>query len=114
MLYSMTGFGNARGSFGEKTITVEIRSVNSKFTEVRYKLPPNYREKEAEIRKLLNDDLNRGKIEFSLSVRQNDTESECRVNESLFAKYYKQLSDIALNLQIDKGEIMQTIMRIPN
>lgn len=110
----MTGFGNARGSFGEKTITVEIRSVNSKFTEVRFKLPVNYREKEAEIRKLLNDDLNRGKIEFSLTVRQNDTETECRINDSLFIKYYNQLTEIANTLKIETGDIMQTIMRIPN
>ena len=114
MLYSMTGFGNARASFGEKTITVEIRSVNSKFTEVRFKLPGNYRDKEAEIRKMLNDDLNRGKIEFNLTVRQNDLETESRINTSLFTKYYHELSSIANNLNIDKGDILQTIMRIPN
>ena len=114
MLYSMTGFGNARASFGEKTITVEIRSVNSKFTEVRFKLPVNYRDKEAEIRKMLNDDLNRGKIEFGLTVRQNDLETESRINTALFTKYYHELSSIANSLNIDKGDILQTIMRIPN
>ncbi len=114
MLYSMTGFGNARSSFGEKTITVEIRSVNSKFTEIRYKLPLNYREKESEIRKFLNDDLNRGKIEFSLTIRQNDIESESRINVPLFTKYFQELSNISTSLNIDKGDIVQTIMRIPN
>jgi len=114
MLYSMTGFGNARSSFGEKTITVEIRSVNSKFTEIRYKLPLNYRDKESEIRKLLNDDLNRGKIEFGLTIRQNDIETESRINTALFTKYFQELSSLSKNLNIDTGDIMQTIMRIPN
>ena len=114
MLYSMTGFGNARSTFGEKTITVEIRSVNSKFTEIRYKLPLNYREKESEIRKLLNDDLNRGKIEFGLTVRQNDIETESRINNALFTKYYQELSSLSKNLEIETGDIVQTIMRIPN
>ena len=47
----MTGFGSARATFNQKSITVEIRSVNSKLTELRFKLPQNYREKEFEIKK---------------------------------------------------------------
>jgi len=45
MLLSMTGYGRAVKSFKEKTITVEVRSLNSKFTDLRFKIPQNYRKK---------------------------------------------------------------------
>ena len=53
MLLSMTGYGRATSTFGDRTITVEIRSLNSKFTDVRFKIPALYREKEIELRKLI-------------------------------------------------------------
>jgi len=52
MLLSMTGFGRAVQSFDSKTVTVELRSLNSKFTDVRLKIPQNYKEKEQEIKKI--------------------------------------------------------------
>ena len=114
MLHSMTGFGSARATFNQKSITVEIRSVNSKLTELRFKLPQNYREKEFEIKKILSDDVSRGKVEFSLTIQDSEDSNEVSINKNLFKKYFQELNSLANELHIDKGDILQTILRIPN
>jgi len=110
----MTGFGSARATFNQKSITVEIRSVNSKLTELRFKLPQNYREKEFEIKKILSDDVSRGKVEFSLTIQDSEDSNEVSINKNLFKKYFQELNSLANELHIDKGDILQTILRIPN
>ena len=87
----MTGFGSARATYGPKNITVEIRSVNSKFTDVKFKLPQNYRDKEFDIKKILTDDVTRGKVEFNLSIQSNDGPAQVSINKNLFRKYYNEL-----------------------
>lgn len=114
MLHSMTGFGSARATFNQKSITVEIRSVNSKLTELRFKLPQNYREKEFEIKKILSDDVSRGKVEFSLTIQDSEDSNEVSINKNRFKKYFQELNSLANELHIDKGDILQTILRIPN
>lgn len=114
MLHSMTGFGSARVVFNQKSITVEIRSVNSKLTEIRFKLPQNYRDKEFEIKKILSDDVTRGKVEFSLTIQSSEDSGEANINKGLFKKYFNELSSLAEELKIEKGDILQTILKIPN
>ena len=55
MLLSMTGYGRATNSFDSKIITAEVRSLNSKFTDMRVKIPSNYREKEHQLRRLISE-----------------------------------------------------------
>ncbi|MBL7806474.1 MAG: YicC family protein, partial [Saprospiraceae bacterium] len=68
MLLSMTGYGRASGSFGDKTLTVEVRALNAKVTDVKLRLPGDYKEKEIELRKLVTDHAERGKIDVLLEV----------------------------------------------
>ena len=109
----MTGFGSARATYGPKNITVEIRSVNSKFTDVKFKLPQNYRDKEFDIKKILTDDVTRGKVEFNLSIQSNDGPAQVSINKNLFRKYYNELTLLAQELNMPTGDIMQAILRIP-
>jgi uncharacterized protein (TIGR00255 family) len=110
----MTGYGSGRATINHKTILVEIKSVNSKLTELRFKLPLNYREKEFEMKRMLSDDLSRGKVEFSMSIHESDDNASLFIDKKLFRKYYAELSQLADELKIEKGDIIQTILRIPN
>ncbi|MFM7399773.1 MAG: YicC/YloC family endoribonuclease, partial [Bacteroidota bacterium] len=65
----MTGYGRALGSFGDKTILVEVRTLNSKVTDIKLKLPGDYREKEVELRKIITDHAERGKIDLIIDVQ---------------------------------------------
>lgn len=110
----MTGYGRAVGSFGDKNISVELRTLNSKITDLKLRLPSDYREKEIELRKIIVDHAERGKIDFSLDVQNTDGAAPVILNEALFKGYYKALSRLAGELDIPKGDLVQTIMRIPN
>ncbi len=76
MLLSMTGFGRAKMDYCSKGILVEIRSLNSKFTDVRLKIPQNYKEMEGEIRKIITDNVERGKIELSLEIKSPEGDED--------------------------------------
>lgn len=114
MLLSMTGYGRAHGSYGEKAIMVEIRTLNSKMTDIKLKLPGDYKEKELEIRKMISDHAERGKIDFVLDVQNADGAAPVSLNVALFKGYFHALTKLSAELHMDTGDIMQTILRIPN
>ena len=87
----MTGFGRAIQSFDSKSVTVELRSLNSKFTDVRLKLPQNYKEKEQEIKKIILDRAERGKVDVSIEIQAVTGAEQFSLNVPLFKKYVKEL-----------------------
>ena len=114
MLLSMTGYGRATHAFGTKAINVELRSLNSKYTDVRLRVPSNFREKEHDLRSLLTKRLQRGKIEMAIEVTSHTGEDGFGLNAPLFKRYYQELSAIADELGSSKEGLMQAILRIPN
>lgn len=114
MLLSMTGYGRVTHAFQEKIIIVEIRSLNSKFTDIRMKIPQNYRQKEPEIRKMLSDRIERGKIDFTLEFQPSQGDEEYSLNAALFKKYYRELHQLSEELRVKTGDLFPAIMRLPN
>lgn len=114
MILSMTGFGRATTVFGNKNIEVEIRSLNSKLGDLRFRMPGNYREKELELRKLLTDVAERGKIDVNINIRSLQGDDDFSLNVALFRRYYTELRTLADELGIEKADILQSIMRIPS
>ena len=112
MLLSMTGFGRATASFEEKDISVEVRSLNSKFTDIRIKIPQNYRDKESDLRKILGDNIKRGKIELNLDITSPDGDESFALNGTLLKKYYRELSTIAEELNMPKSDLLPAILRL--
>jgi len=110
----MTGFGRAAATFREKDISIEVRSLNSKFTDVRIKIPQNYRDRESVLRKILMEKIERGKIELNLDVKSPGGEEEYTLNTTLLKGYYKELSKISAELGIEKGDVIPAILRLPN
>lgn len=114
MLLSMTGYGRVTQTFGEKTISIEIRSLNSKYSDVRVKVPQNYKEKEVELRKIVIDEVERGKIDLNLEISSNEGDDNYGLNIALFKKYHHELSKLAKELSIPDGDMLQAILRLPN
>ena len=110
----MTGYGRAQGHFNDKTITVEIRSLNGKTTDVRCKLPLNYREKELDLRKTLVEKAYRGKIDFTITTDDNGLAEDVGINKNLFKSYYAQLKELDSELDFGSSDFVQSILRIPN
>ncbi|HFA50571.1 MAG TPA: YicC family protein [Bacteroidetes bacterium] len=110
----MTGYGRATKAFGSKTITVELRSLNSKFTDIRMKVPSNFREKEHMLRRFIIGKIERGKADLLIEVKSHDGEEGFGLNVPLFKKYHRELTAIADELGGTKDGIIAAILRIPN
>lgn len=95
MILSMTGFGRSEGVFDGKKITVDVKSLNSKSFDLNIKIPSRYKEKEFEIRKLLNDRVLRGKVDCYINVESLDHTSETTINEDLVQAYMADLKKVA-------------------
>ena len=115
MLVSMTGYGRAKGVIKDKNITIELRSLNSKFTDLRFKMPMNYKEKEPELRKIISKKAERGKIDLSINIESLGGDDGYTLNHELFKKYYLDLTRLTQEMKMPHaGDLTQAILRIPN
>ncbi|KAA0130496.1 YicC family protein [Chryseobacterium sp. SN22] len=95
MILSMTGFGRAEGVFEGKKITIDIKSLNSKSFDLNIKIPLRYKEKEFEIRKILNDRIIRGKVDCYLNLENLEESTDVKINKSLIDSYISELKSVA-------------------
>ena len=115
MIQSMTGYGKASAEFQGRKINAEVKSLNSKALDLSTRLAPIYREKEMEVRALIAQTLERGKVEFNLWIEQPETQNAASINGELVANYYKQITDIAEKYDIDEPEDIWTVLlRMPD
>ncbi|MDR6516870.1 YicC/YloC family endoribonuclease [Chryseobacterium camelliae] len=95
MILSMTGFGRAEGVFEGKKISVDIKSLNSKSFDLNIKVPLRYKEKEFEIRKILNDRIIRGKVDCYVTVENLQETTDVKINKNLIDSYIAELRTVA-------------------
>jgi uncharacterized protein (TIGR00255 family) len=114
MLLSMTGYGRATRQLDSKTFLVEIRSLNSKYSDLRLKCAQNLAEKEAELRRMVSDFAQRGKVEMTVEMSSLSGDEQFGLNEALFRKYYDALSRLCGELDYQDDNMMSAILRLPN
>lgn len=95
MILSMTGFGRSEGIFEGKKIVAEIKSLNSKNFDLGIRIPARYKEKEFEIRKLLNDRILRGKVDCYLNIEFLEGAGAATINHDIVKAYVEQLKACA-------------------
>ena len=111
----MTGYGKASTEFQGKKINAEVKSLNSKALDLSTRLAPIYREKEMEVRALIAQALERGKVEFNLWIEQTETQNAASINGELVANYHKQISEISEKYNIAAPEDIWTVLlRMPD
>ena len=93
MQKSMTGFGKSEVAINGKTITAEIRSLNSKQLDLGLKTPAAYRELENDIRSLVSKRVVRGKVDLLVSVVSTEVAAASHIDKQLFAAYIKQMNE---------------------
>lgn len=119
MIYSMTGYGKAECLVADnKKLVVEIRSLNSKSLDLSVRIAPQLRSKELEIRTVIAQRLERGKIDLSIYYQDAAQDSTATtfapINRDAFAYYYKELKSLQLELGIDNGDLTASILRMPD
>ncbi len=113
MLYSMTGYGRAEQTIGDKTFLVEVRSLNGKQFDLRINIPALLKPFEFEIRNMLNEGLQRGSVECFITIKQNGTGKPVSINTDLAKAYYEPVAALAKELGLPEGDILSTLLKLP-
>ncbi len=113
MLKSMTGFGRAEQTVGDKTYLVEIKALNGKQLDVQLKIPALLKAYEFDIRNILQEQLLRGTIDCYISIKLNGTSKPVVLNTDLIKSYYQQLEGLASDLKTDTHSLLAAILRLP-
>lgn len=111
MIYSMTGYGKSVLQLPTKKITIELKSLNSKSLDLNTRMPSIYREKELDIRKILADTLERGKIDFSIFIEVTAEDTSTQINVPVVKQYINQLKKV---VDGDELELLKMAVRFPD
>ena len=111
MITSMTGFGKKEAQWEDKSLSIEIRSLNSKSADINLRTPSYLREIDTEIRKRIAKKLHRGKIDLNIFIEFNGKNAPTAINASVVKGYVAQLKQIEENNEIDHLAIA---MRLPD
>jgi uncharacterized protein (TIGR00255 family) len=111
----MTGYGKAVATYKDKKINVEVKSLNSKQLDLQTRISPLYREKEMEIRQMVQTAVIRGKVEFSLWIEKDTIVDATPINGALVENYYRQMKAISEKTGIPmSGDPFYTLLRMPD
>ena len=114
MIKSMTGFGKASQELSDKTINIEIRSLNSKSADISLRLSSGLRNYELELRNEISKQLERGKIDLSIFIESKKAEMPVEINIELAKAYHKQLKNLALELNEPIANVLQQVLKFPD
>lgn len=113
MLYSMTGYGRAEATIQDKLFIIEVKSLNGKQFDLRLNIPSSLRPFEVEIRNLLNENLIRGSVECTISVKSNGVAKAVSINKELAKSYYAPIVELANELGIEQDNLLSTLLKMP-
>lgn len=113
MLVSMTGFGQGEASDRSARVAVEIRTVNHRYLDWSIKMPRSLANREHEIKELLKDKLQRGRITVTISADSDLPEYLVRINVPLMEQYVSQLRDFAKKHSISENVDINTLATLP-
>jgi len=116
MIQSMTGFGRATCELADKTLVLEIKTLNSKQLDVSFRLPQQYRDREMELRTELGNRVKRGKAEVAFTVEYREGKQGVQLNKANIIRNYRQLEGMAEELGIpDRTDaLLQAVLRLPD
>ena len=115
MLKSMTGFGQASATIGDGSFLVEIKTLNSKFLDLNLRLPRIFSEKELDVRAVITEKLERGKVSVSIEyTKSTGLEIQQQYNESMFIAHYAELKKLADRVMAPYDHLFELALRSPD
>ena len=108
----MTGFGKSLLQLTHKKVIIEIKSLNSKAIDLNTRIAQAYKEKELVLRKLISDTLERGKIDFTLTIENTSETSSSTLNAPIVRGYIQQMQ--AITPDVPEVELLKMAVRMPD
>jgi len=113
MLKSMTGFGRSEQTQGERTVLVELKSLNGKQLEINLKMPSLLKAYEFDIRNAISETLLRGSIDCFITVKQNGASKPVSINTDVAKAYYQTIAKLSRDLNLDTSQILSALLKLP-
>ena len=113
MVLSMTGFGKSNGVFESKKVSVEIRSLNSKGLDLSLKIASPYRDLETDIRKMLSETLDRGKVDIGIFIESTNESLNNILNNEVATKYYSAIKKLNESWGEAPQDYLSIVLRMP-
>jgi uncharacterized protein (TIGR00255 family) len=113
MVLSMTGFGKSNGVFESKKVSVEIRSLNSKGLDLSLKIASPYRDLETAIRKMLSENLDRGKVDIGIFIESTNESLNNILNNEVATKYYSAIKKLNESWGEAPQDYLSIVLRMP-
>ena len=115
MIQSMTGYGKCVVEYNGKKIHADVKSLNSKALDITARIAPIYREKEMEMRQIMQQKLERGKVDFVLWIEKDEASSANPLNMALVRSYKQQIEQMQQELALPEPEDWySTLLRLPD
>ena len=109
----MTGFGKAEGNIGERKLSFQMRSLNSKSLDLSLRIPSFLKELEGELRREISNHLYRGKIELSIQLQAEGDQNSSKLNKEVFKNYFEELKQLSIELGQELVDPITTISKFP-
>jgi uncharacterized protein (TIGR00255 family) len=113
MVLSMTGFGKSNGVYESKKVSVEIRSLNSKGLDLSLKIASPYRDLETDIRKMLSENLDRGKVDVGIFIESTNESLNSILNNEVATKYYSAIKKLNESWGEAPQDYLSIVLRMP-
>ncbi len=113
MLLSMTGFGEARLTENDVTVSVEVRTVNSRYLKVTTRCSDGYGSLESQIEGVVRKQVNRGTTQVNLHVRRDETRDKYQLNEQVLENYWKQLEGLVNRMHLGDLASISSVLQLP-
>lgn len=111
----MTGYGIAHFDNESVAISVEVKTLNSKFLDLSIRSPRQLADKEIEIRNLVTDTLERGKVNLNIDYQvKAGAELPIAINEELFVSFFKKYSALARKVGAQEDDLFKLALQSPN
>ncbi|MBT8188859.1 MAG: YicC family protein [Saprospiraceae bacterium] len=114
MVLSMTGYGEASRELHNKRFKIEIKSLNGKMSDIRFKSNTSLKDKEIELRRMIHENAVRGKFDVNLNIESTEAENDDSLNIKLMESYSSRLKEFADSQGLEYGDMLQSIIRLPN
>jgi len=112
-LHSMTGYGRGSVSGSRIRATVELRSVNGRFLEIRAKLPRSILFLEPDLRSMLEKEIRRGVVDFTVTVHPVEPSLSVHVDQNVATAYVRQAERLAKEFELSSGVTALSLLRLP-
>ncbi len=112
MITSMTGFGRGESSSGGYQVTVEIKTLNSRYLDISVRMPQSIQDKEIKLKECVQKNLSRGKVNLNINVdRTKSAGPDIKLNEELVKSYSSILRNLRSAGNIDEPVTVSDLLQ---